>query len=333
MIVIEFYDGQGLGNQIWVYVVLRSLASRSGFSFGVQNPEKFKGKEIFDIDFGEYVIGGEGPEGGPPTKLPEQIDYYVNENRLFENKTALDVTSVDAALMNISDRTKFDGNLQSLKYIKGLEHNIYNWLKIRPNKIHNNELGSNFCVVHVRGGDYLNTFAFLPRKYYEDAMRAIIKVLPTIKFVVVTDDIKYSKKILPNIPIIGSTPSTTIDKFRAKHHMGGNIAEDFAILNTAKFVILSASTFSFWAVYLNINNPFVIAPKYWFAFSKSSGWWSTQDIIVPTWQYIDKSGEIYTGLQCINDFKKPKSSSVVKLNKIKLLRFRIERKIARLFIR
>ena len=247
MIVSEFYDGQGLGNQLWAYVVLRSLASRHGFSFGVQHPEKFKGKGIFEIDFGASVIGGEGPEGGPPTRLPEHIDYYLNESRLFENKTALDVTPVDAALLNISDGTKFDGNFQSLKYLTGFEHDVYNWLKLSSLQISNNVLGSDVCVVHVRGGDYLNTFAFLPGKFYENAMRIIKKTSPNVKFVAVTDDLKYCKTILPNIPIVGSTPFNKIDAFRAKHHLGGNIDEDFAILNRAKYVILSASTFSFWA--------------------------------------------------------------------------------------
>jgi hypothetical protein len=330
MIVTEFYDGQGLGNQLWVYVVLRSLASRRGLSYGVQQPEKFKGRDIFEIDFGESVIGGEGPEGGPPTKLPEHIDYYINESRFFEKKTALDVTSVDTGLMNILDKTKFDGNLQSLKYLTGFEHQICNWLKLRPVQISNNELGSDVCVVHVRGGDYLNTFAFLPRKFYEDAMRTIKNISPNVKFVAVTDDLKYCKKILPNIPIVGSTPLNKIDKFRAKHHMGGNIAKDFAILNSAKFVILSASTFSFWAVYLNTNKQFVIAPKYWFAFSKSDGWWSTPDCIVHSWQYLDRRGNLYTGKQCIDQMTTSQSSAVVKPNLVKNFAFRIERKIAKM---
>jgi hypothetical protein len=332
MIVSEFYDGQGLGNQLWAYVVLRSLAGRQGFSFGVQHPEKFKGKGIFEIDFGTSVIGGEGPEGGPPTKLPDHIDHYINESRLFENKTGLDVTSIDAALLNISDRTKFDGNFQSLKYLTGFEDHIRNWLKLRPIQMSSNELGSDVCVVHVRGGDYLNTFAFLPRKFYENAMRTIKNISPNVKFVAVTDDLKYCKNILPNIQIIGSTPLKKFDEFRAKHHLGGNINEDFAILNTAKYVILSASTFSFWAVFLNTNNPYVIAPKYWFAYSKSDGWWSTPDCIVPTWQYLDRRGKLYTGKQCMNEFITPQSSETVKLNKVASIAFRIERKLAKILM-
>ncbi len=332
MIVSEFYNGQGLGNQLWAYVVLRSLASRQGFSFGVQHPEKFKGKGIFDIDFGTNVIGGEGPEGGPPTKLPQYIDYYINESRLFENKTGLDVTSVDTALLNISDRTKFDGNFQSLKYLTGFEHHVRSWLKLRPTQMTNNELGSDVCVVHVRGGDYLNTFAFLPRKFYENAMRAVKNTSPNVKFVAVTDDLKYCSAILPDIPIVGSTPQNKIDEFRAKHHLGGNIDEDFAILNTAKYVILSASTFSFWAVFLNTNKPCVIAPKYWFAHSKSDGWWSTPDCIVPSWKYLDRHGMLHTGKQCMKELITPQSSEVVKLSKVTSIAFRIERKLAKILM-
>ena len=66
MIVTELYNGQGLGNQLWSYVVTRTLALDRGFDFGVMHPEKFKGSAFLDMDFGKQVIGGAGPEGGPP---------------------------------------------------------------------------------------------------------------------------------------------------------------------------------------------------------------------------------------------------------------------------
>ena len=60
MIVTELYNGQGLGNQLWSYVVTRTLALDRSLDFGIMSPEKFKGKAFLDIDFGKEVKGGSG---------------------------------------------------------------------------------------------------------------------------------------------------------------------------------------------------------------------------------------------------------------------------------
>jgi len=146
----------------------------------------------------------------------------------------------------------------------------------------------------------------------------------------VTDDLQYCKKILPDVPIIGSTPSNKIDNFKAEHHKGGSVAEDFFILNKAKFVILSSSTFSFWAVYLNQNKPFVVSPKYWFSFSMSNGWWSTAECTVPTWNYMDRTGKITDGYQCLLEARQPISSPIIQKNLVRSLLFRLKRKFLRI---
>ncbi len=41
MITTEFYDGQGLGNQLWCYITTRCHRSRSrALDFGIINTEK-----------------------------------------------------------------------------------------------------------------------------------------------------------------------------------------------------------------------------------------------------------------------------------------------------
>ena len=51
MIGTEFYKGQGLGNQLWAYAVIRSLAEDHGYDFGFLGTDKFKGKWL-ELDFG-----------------------------------------------------------------------------------------------------------------------------------------------------------------------------------------------------------------------------------------------------------------------------------------
>lgn len=297
MLVTQFYKGQGLGNQLWCYAVIRSLASRRKLNFGIQSPENFKGKNIFDLDFGEKVIGGFGPEGGPPVSLPDQIQFYLRENASYHSRYPFEMTRADQKLLEINDGTKFDGNCQSLKYLPEDLLDLRQYFKIRDDMTVNN--AEDMCVIHVRGGDFLSTYSFLPKSYYEKAISAVKQFSKTEKFVIVTDDIKYCNKILPSIPIVGSTPKNEPNTDRASHHMGGDISVDFRLLYNAKNIILSSSTFSFWPALLNPNSPLVIAPKYWFAYNKSNGWWSPHESIIPFWKYMDKDGNIFDGKECI----------------------------------
>ena len=71
MLVTELYKGQGLGNQLACYIATRVIALDKNYDFGIMHPENFKGLDFFNLDFGQKVTGGQGPYGGPPTKLPD----------------------------------------------------------------------------------------------------------------------------------------------------------------------------------------------------------------------------------------------------------------------
>ena len=95
MIVSEIYTGSGLGNQIWHYVVTRLIAEKNGYKYGIQRPERWKGAQFMPIDFGETVIGGDGPEGGPPNSLPEGITSYYPELKVPHPATGDEVGAPD----------------------------------------------------------------------------------------------------------------------------------------------------------------------------------------------------------------------------------------------
>ena len=98
MIVTEFYKGQGLGNQLWCYVTTRVIALNRGYDFGIQSPERFKAYDFMDIDFGLPVIGGSGPESGPPITLPMSINHYYLERGVFHPSGA-DLRMLDEQLV------------------------------------------------------------------------------------------------------------------------------------------------------------------------------------------------------------------------------------------
>jgi len=297
MIVTELYNGQGLGNQIWCYIVTRIIAFRMNYEFGIMSPHKFKGSQFLEINFGQNVIGGSGPEGGPPNSLPNDLKYYYRE-KMTRHSNGLDISKLDINLLNIPDETKLDGNMQSLKYIEDYRENIKKWINIKTGFQILDYNGDNDCIIHIRGGDFQGGSAILYDNYYKTAINYMLDSNPNMKFYIVTDDVNFSKSILPDIQIIGGSSTGTLDINKANHHNGGPVWMDWIILYNCKNSIISASSFSFWPTWLNdVAN--VISPMYWADYNNSDGYWSTGDIIVKGWKYLNRSGQLLSSEECL----------------------------------
>ena len=288
MLVTELYDGQGLGNQLWCYAVTRAIAFYQGYTFGIKSVDKFHGKEFLDIDFGETVCGGYGVDGDVPVELPKGILNYYKEKKLTNG--IFDVSLFDNELYTIKDNTKIDGNMQTEKYFNGMKNVVIDWIKIKQDKIIN--IDENICVIHIRGGDFLYSTAVLGRDYYINAINKMLVLKNDLKFYIVTDDIRYSKSILPEIEIIGGALDLR-DSQQAMHHNGGTLWKDYSILNSARYIIMGASSFAWWATWTNKNVKEVIAPKYWAAHKQSNSFWSTGDSYVNGWKWLDRENELY----------------------------------------
>ena len=153
MIVTEIYNGQGLGNQLFCYVTTRTIALDRGFDFGIMNPHKFKCLDFLNLDFGKDVIGGAGPEGGPPVTLPNGIVNYYAEKQTPHNTIGCLVTEFDSGLVSVPDNTKIDGIMQSEDYFLHRREEIKEWLRVRPEKDCYDFSNENICVINLRGGE------------------------------------------------------------------------------------------------------------------------------------------------------------------------------------
>ena len=79
MIYLEFLEGQGLGNQLWNYVTLRSICKKLDYGYKIINPENFKGKTFLDISYSK-------------SSTVKDSQNYIKENDLkyiFEEKISL----------------------------------------------------------------------------------------------------------------------------------------------------------------------------------------------------------------------------------------------------
>lgn len=288
MIVTEIYKGQGLGNQLWCYVVTRVIAKDRGYKFGIKSPEKFKCNDFMELDFGEKVIGGIGPEGGPPLILPFRIKHYYREKKIIHPKTGADIRIHDQNLINVPDNTKVDGLMQDEQYILHRKEEIKKWLKVKKEFECIDYSDDNICVINFRGGEYVTIKSvFLTQNYWDHAVKNMLKVNKHFQFVVITDDVATAKKFFPN--------------FEAFHF---SIAKDYAIIKNACYLILSNSSFAWFPAWLNEKLKLCIAPKYWAQHNVSDGYWGLGYSPTKGWQYQDRMGNLQNYTSCLRELKK-----------------------------
>lgn len=108
--------------------------------------------------------------------------------------------------------------------------------------------------LHVRRGDYVKANIALNKIYYEKAIDYIQENYTNPIFVVFSDDLEWVKK---NIQINGKCIFVNEEK-KLKDY------EELFIMSRCRTNIISNSTFSWWAAWLNPNkDKVVIAPRKW----------------------------------------------------------------------
>lgn len=287
MIVTEIYNGQGLGNQLWCYVVTRTIATSRNLKFGIMNPHKFKCLDFMNLDFGESVYGGSSPyEGAPPTVLPDGINnYYAEKPIVHPVFTNSDVRIHDFNLVNVPDNSKIDGCMQDEQYILHKKEEIKKWLKVKDEHNCIEFSSDDICVMNFRGGEYVGLHeSFLRPSYWHNAMQHMKNINSNMQFVVITDDVLTAKQFFPTLPV---------------YHF--SIGKDYSIINNAKYLILSNSSFAWFPAWTNEQVKFCIAPKYWGKHNISDGFWSLGYACTKGsgWMYQTREGNLENYDKCL----------------------------------
>ncbi|MEN9621732.1 MAG: hypothetical protein RLZZ67_166 [Candidatus Parcubacteria bacterium] len=286
MLITEFYEGQGLGNQLWCYATTRTIAMDKGYLFGFKNPEHFKGFDFMDIELGEQVLGGDVKGSIPPQSLPEGIQHYYAERKIL-HADGSDIRTYDKTLVNVPDNTKIDGCMQDERYIRHRKDEIRQWFAVKKEQEFLEFSRKDICVINFRGGTYTRDKNFFLRpQYWKDAVAHMRTINPNFKFVVITDDVTTAKKFFPD--------------FDAYHF---DTAKDYIIIKNAHYLILSNSSFAFFPAWLSTTLKYCIAPKYWGRHNTSDGYWSLGYNINDGWNYLDREGKIFTSTECCTEFE------------------------------
>lgn len=288
MISTELLKGQGLGNQLWCYVVTRVLAHKHGYKFSIQKPENFKGSDFLNLDFGEKT-------------LPPNMAQYIERPVL--NAYGSDIRDYDKDLVEIKDNTNIFGYVQDERYIEEHKELVRAWLTVKPEHDCHDFAKEDICVINFRGSGYVSDKEFfLPPRYWNNAIKNMRKINPHFRFVVITEDVKTAQVFFPDFEV---------------HHF--DIGKDYSVIKNAHYLILSNSSFAWFPTWLNTNLKFCIAPKYWARHNISDGYWSLGYNITKGWQYQDRKGLLSDYETCLHEYTQYKNQTKKRQSLVSIL--------------
>ena len=136
-------------------------------------------------------------------------------------------------------------------------YSLFRKLKLKPIILNNykQKLCNQNVVIHIRGGDFLSIkkFDICKLNFYKKSIEyAQSKGLNT--FVVISEDKRYGKEVIKELK--KCLPDLQISIMKSD-----SIKNDFNIIRSAKFAILSNSTFSWWASFLSNSKKEFLVPS------------------------------------------------------------------------
>ena len=221
-----FHNGSGLGNQLFRYIAVRTLALDNGYDFGMENVHNFKGNSFMKLNMGNEM-----------DLQPENFTKFTE--KCVRDSNNVDIRGYDPEINFIEDNTILDGEFQDPRYFEHRMKEIDEWLKVEPIKI-----ADDVCVIGFRGGEYaLYPGLFLPKEYWEEAKVLMLQKNISMKFEVHTDDEVLARQFFPDYKII--------------HDIGIN----WCSMRYAKYAIIANS--SFYILPRLLSSGMTIAPRWW----------------------------------------------------------------------
>lgn len=163
---------------------------------------------------------------------------------------------------------RLDGYFQSYKYFEDYIDEIRQLFGFVSNA------GMNAVSIHVRRGDYLAPMHLDKHPVVTlDYLNQAIEMFPDDEFLVFSDDLAWCHKNFKG------------DRFHFSE--GNNTWLDLRTMALCKHNIISNSTFSWWAAYMNCNpDKIVVTPDESNWFGPANKHLDVKDLIPTTWQRI-----------------------------------------------
>ncbi len=269
-----------LGNQLFQYAIAKSYSMKNNVPLILPNSEynrikefklncTFVDKYYLDIiDKVEYV----------------EKDWFIFNNVVFKKHNRFDLNGFFQ-----NEKYFIDIRQELLNEIKPKNQNIINYCEKYLNKLKSQSFQKSIVALHIRRGDYVPS-----KKKYTDHRLGIFQ--PTMNLYHPLLDIRYFEKaksyFINSVFLVFSDTNKDIEwcennlnddnTYFSKNH---DDITDLMLMANCDHNIISNSSFSWWAAWLNQNpKKVVIAPKIWLGDSYSHH--DTKDLIPKTWTIV-----------------------------------------------
>ena len=269
----------GLGNQLFIFT--------AGTYYSLQNGEKVS------FDFSRYTKRNKTHTSDIRSLNPDAVFHYrplrcffkaelnkISNRDIFPTYTSSSL-GFDPSLENHILENEIFGFFQTYKY---LEHpkvrNIISSLSLGSGsewfeKSSLDMLESSTISVHIRRGDYMNlqeSFGVLSSDYYNSAINFTLENSSTqySRILVFSDDIVLAKQLFSKLEL--SLPVQFSESPKDSPE------ETLLLMSQSDALVISNSSFSWWAAQLGNKNKFVVRPSKWFR-----GMLDPEDLFPPEW--------------------------------------------------
>jgi hypothetical protein len=284
-------SGGGLGNILFQYAVGRHLAIKNNTSLRLDLINRITWRDIFaKRTANELNSFGICAELYRPflAIIGLRIGRYLRKdslpyhNRLYQEKNA----GFDPDVLSLGDGACLSGLFQSEKYFKESERTIRNDLHLRSTSLdrecssyRDEIMNSNSVGVHIRKGDYIKSqlHNVCTISYYTNAIRFFQDRLDSPSFFIFSDDMGWCLNNIgiPECRYVNTKPSPFASLV------------DFHLMSLCKHNIISNSTFSWWAAWLNDNHgKLIVTPKRWYNDERLNAH-ALRDTVLDSWVRID----------------------------------------------
>ena len=230
-----------LGNQMFQYATLKSIASKHGYEFTIPDSnfqDPYHDHQLFEA-FELSSLSKDNIRINQVNQRLEEKHFNFDEN-LYENCPdnidLLGYFQTEKYFVDIKDEVKKDFTFKedTLSAVREYRENIP-----EPKII----------ALHIRRGDYLTNPNHPPQSmsYYEKAL----SILPNLPVIVFSDDYEWCKK------------QELFDSDRFIIAEGNSTDCDLCLMTLCTHHIIANSSYSWWGAWL-ADSKEVIAPKKWF---------------------------------------------------------------------
>lgn len=220
-VIAHIESGMGLGNQLWNICSTASIAKSLGVPHYILGKDNFKGSNFINIK-SQCLNEEEIPHC---RVVHEHVRYFKKENFF--------ASAYDENLyLKLTTPCIYKGLFEDERYLTG---SISDYIEIDPRSHLVKSVASKLkktLVVNVRGGEFKTNFQRRPcTKFWRNSIKTLLAVYDLDSVICVTDDKVYAASL-----------------FKFDEIISGSVAECFFYLVSAKYLLVSNSSFSYFPI-------------------------------------------------------------------------------------